>query len=72
MELKKPFLDPDLTLPELATETELPSYQLSRIINEKFGCNLLLHFVFSHQAPYPIKESANHKKALADNQGFTY
>lgn len=39
MELKKPHLDPDLTLPALATITGLPSYQLSRVINEKFGCN---------------------------------
>jgi AraC-like DNA-binding protein len=39
MEHEKPFLNPEITLPELATLIDIPSYQLSRVINEKFGCN---------------------------------
>lgn len=39
IETNKPYLNPDLTLPSLASMVEMPSYQLSRIINEKFGCN---------------------------------
>jgi len=39
MEHEKPFLNPDITLPELASLVDIPSYQLSRVINEKFGCN---------------------------------
>jgi AraC-like DNA-binding protein len=39
MEHEKPFLNPEITLPELASLVNIPSYQLSRVINEKFGCN---------------------------------
>jgi len=39
MEQKKPYLDPELTLPALAALIDIPSYQLSRVINEKFGRN---------------------------------
>lgn len=36
---QKPYLDADLTLPQLATQLQIPSPLLSRIINEKFGLN---------------------------------
>lgn len=39
MEHEKPFLNPEITLPELASLIHIPSYQLSRVINEKYGCN---------------------------------
>lgn len=39
MEHEKPFLNPEISLPELATLVNIPPYQLSRVINEKFGCN---------------------------------
>jgi AraC-like DNA-binding protein len=39
MEHDKLFLNPEITLPELAKSIDIPSYQLSRIINEKFECN---------------------------------
>lgn len=39
MEKEKPYLNPDITLPELASLIDIPAYQLSRVINEKFGCN---------------------------------
>lgn len=39
MSNEKPYLNPDITLPELAKIIDIPSYQLSRVINEKFECN---------------------------------
>jgi AraC-like DNA-binding protein len=35
----KPYLDADLTLPQLALQLQIPSHLLSRVINEKFGLN---------------------------------
>ncbi|KOH45955.1 helix-turn-helix domain-containing protein [Sunxiuqinia dokdonensis] len=40
MRREKPYLDADLTLPQLASRLQIPSHLLSRVINEKFG----LHF----------------------------
>lgn len=39
MEEKKPYLDPNLTLPGLAGKLQMSSHTLSRVINEKFGVN---------------------------------
>ncbi len=39
MDSEKPWLDPMLSLPSLSTMVDIPSYQLSRVINEKYGCN---------------------------------
>lgn len=39
LSIEKPYLDADLTLPQLATKLQIPSHLLSRIINEKFGLN---------------------------------
>jgi len=36
---EKPYLDADLTLPALATMLQIPSHQLSRVINDKLGLN---------------------------------
>jgi len=36
---QKPYLDPGLTLPQLASQMNITSHHLSQIINEKFGQN---------------------------------
>lgn len=35
----KPYLEANLSLPELANKLEIPSHHLSRVINEQFGMN---------------------------------
>jgi len=39
MELSKPYLNPDLTLPQLAGELSISTHLLSRVINEHFKLN---------------------------------
>ncbi|MBM6994029.1 MAG: helix-turn-helix transcriptional regulator [Prevotella sp.] len=39
MAMEKPYLNPDLTLPLLAGELNIPNHHLSRVINEQFGQN---------------------------------
>lgn len=39
MEIKKPYLDPDLTLPKLAESLGVPTHHLSQVINEMHGSN---------------------------------
>jgi len=39
MELKRPYLDPEITLPKLALALEIPVAHLSRVINEHLGRN---------------------------------
>ncbi len=39
MEQERPYLNPDLTLATLASELDIPTHHLSRIINEQFGHN---------------------------------
>jgi len=39
MGAEKPYLDENLTLPELAARLQIPSHVLSRVINEKLGMN---------------------------------
>ncbi|MBJ7881743.1 helix-turn-helix domain-containing protein [Gelidibacter salicanalis] len=39
MTLKKPYLDPDLTLPKLAENLNVPTHHLSQVINEMHGSN---------------------------------
>jgi AraC-like DNA-binding protein/xanthosine utilization system XapX-like protein len=39
MERKKPYLDPEITLPKLAVALEIPVAHLSRVINEHLGRN---------------------------------
>lgn len=39
MEIKKPYLDPDLTLPKLAESLNVPTHHLSQVINEMHGSN---------------------------------
>jgi AraC-like DNA-binding protein len=39
MKAEKPFLDPDLTLPELAKSLDISRNQLSNVINKKHGMN---------------------------------
>ncbi len=47
----KPYLDADLTLPQLAGMVDIPAHHLSRVINEQFGINF---FDFINQ--YRIEE----------------
>lgn len=35
----KPYLDPELTLPKLASQLNIPAHHLSRVINESFSVN---------------------------------
>lgn len=35
----KPYLEPELSLPQLADDLDIPSHYLSRVINEQFGQN---------------------------------
>lgn len=39
MATEKPYLDANISLPELANKLEIPSHHLSRVINEQFGAN---------------------------------
>ncbi len=39
MNIKKPYLDPDLTLPKLAESLGVPTHHLSQVINEMHGSN---------------------------------
>ncbi|MDY0198938.1 MAG: helix-turn-helix domain-containing protein, partial [Tenuifilaceae bacterium] len=51
MATEKPYLEANLSLPELAKKIEIPSHHLSRVINEHFGVNF---FDFVNQ--YRIEE----------------
>jgi AraC-like DNA-binding protein len=61
MEAEKPYLDADISLPELANKLEIPSHHLSRVINEQLGTNF---FDFINQ--YRIEEV----KARINNPEF--
>jgi len=39
MNLSRPYLNPDLTLPQLATEIGISTHLLSQVINEHFKLN---------------------------------
>jgi AraC-like DNA-binding protein len=58
---EKPYLEADLSLPELANKLEIPSHHLSRVINEQFGVNF---FDFVNQ--YRVEEV----KSRIDNPEF--
>lgn len=51
MAVEKPYLDADLSLPDLSARMDIPSHHLSRVINEQFGVNF---FDFINQ--YRIEE----------------
>ena len=59
--IERPYLEADLTLPQLATKLQIPSHLLSRVINEKFGLNF---FDFINQ--YRVDEV----KSKLDNPEF--
>lgn len=54
MERDKLFLDPDLSLPKLATKLGVSRNILSQILNEKIECNF-----FDYVNRYRIHESLN-------------
>jgi AraC-like DNA-binding protein len=58
MEKEMPFLDPDLTLPELAKSLDVSRNLLSNVINQKHGLNF---YQFVNQ--YRVEEV---KKLMAD------
>ncbi|HMM17137.1 MAG TPA: AraC family transcriptional regulator, partial [Petrimonas sp.] len=39
VETEKAYLNPDLSLPQLAETLDVPSHHLSRVINDQFGVN---------------------------------
>lgn len=50
---EKPYMNPDLNLPQLAKEVDIPSQYLSRIINENIGLNFF-DFI-NHQRVEDVK-----------------
>lgn len=48
MDTSKPFLNPKLTIHDLAQEINIPSHQLSRVINTEFHCNFF-EFINSYR-----------------------
>lgn len=48
MSTAKPYLDANLTLPQLAIMLKIPAHHLSRVINEKFGINFF-DFINRHR-----------------------
>ncbi len=60
MKREKPYLDSDLTLPKLAEKLDLPTYQLSQVINEGFNLNF-----FDYVNTYRVEE---YKKRLVDEK----
>lgn len=75
MEKERPYLDPEITLPKLAKDLDIPAYQLSQIINEFHKHNF---FDFINQ--YRVEEVKNKIKderyenysflAIAFDSGF--
>lgn len=65
MESEKPYLNPTLTLSELAEQINIPSHHLSQVINEKLECNFL---DFVNQ--YRVKE-AQELLTNPKNKNFT-
>lgn len=61
---EKPYLNPDLTLPLLAKELNIPSYHLSQVINEKFQLNF-----FDYINNYRIEEV---KSRIVDSRFSSY
>ena len=39
MNAEKPFLNPDLNLPQLSKDLDIPSHHLSQVINKNIGLN---------------------------------
>ena len=39
MDVERPYLNPDLNLPQLAKDLDIPSHQLSQVINKNIGLN---------------------------------
>jgi AraC-like DNA-binding protein len=65
MQNEKPYLEPELTLNELANRLQCPSHQLSQVINAKCG-KTFYHYINS----YRIKEFLE-LSALPENNKFT-
>lgn len=60
MQQEKPYLNPQLSLPLLSSELNIPVHQLSKIINEKFGCNFF-DFINNYRVQ-EVKEKLSDEK----------
>ena len=60
MDIEKPYLNADISLPELSERMNIPSHHLSRVINEKLNMNF---FDFINQ--YRVEEV---KSRIQDQQ----
>jgi AraC-like DNA-binding protein len=75
MDSRKPYLDAELTLPRLAESLEIPSYQLSQVINESMGTSFfeLVNRYRVNEAMRLLKDpqrSAYTVLAIAEEAGF--
>ena len=61
MEIEKPFLKPDFSLPELASQLRLSVHQLSQVINDGLGKSF-----FEMTAEYRVEEAKRLLKAKAN------
>jgi AraC-like DNA-binding protein len=64
MEEKKPYLDPGLTLPQVAEMMEVPPHNLSQVINERMEQNFY-QFVNSYRLE-EAKRRLSHPDTLYD------
>jgi len=75
MASRRPYLNPELTLPALATQLEIPQHQLSQVINETIGVNFF-DFVNGHRVQEAQRllldpaKSAFTVLAIAQEAGF--
>ncbi len=68
MQQRKPYLQPDITLDQLATELDVPAKDLSMIINRHFGVNFY-EFVNRYrvdEAKHLLLAESHHDKTITD------
>lgn len=68
MKREKPYLDEDITLKDLASDIDIPSYHLSIIINEKLGQNFYT-FINSYrikEITRKLSDPENNKRNILD------
>jgi len=75
MKIQKPYLNTDLNISELAKQIDIPSHQLSQIINERLGRNFM-EFINGYrinEAKAKLSEDRNQKYTIltiAEDSGF--
>jgi AraC-like DNA-binding protein len=68
MRLKRPFLDPSLSIESLAKQIEIPGNELSILINRKIGQHFF-DFVNTHRVNFAaemLSDKNNHKKTVME------